>query len=130
MDIRQLTSRDLRRIAALIEDREKLQAKLDQLNAELASFGESSPAGKTKSPPRARRRATNKVTRNGGNPRGALQERIVAELMSAGGKGLHIKELSSKLGVKVPNLRVWFLTTGKKNRSIKKVAKATFAWKS
>lgn len=132
MDITQLTSQDLRRLSALLEAKEKFQAKLNEINAQLVAFGEGTSSGPAKGPARAKRRAAGAKApkrRRGGAPRGALQEGIVGALQAAGGKGVHIKELSAKLGVKVPNLRVWFLTTGKKNKSIKKVAKATFAWK-
>ena len=51
--------------------------------------------------------------------RGAVSERIVEELKSAGSEGVSIKDLSDKLGMAYRNLQVWFATTGKKNKGIK-----------
>jgi hypothetical protein len=45
--------------------------------------------------------------------RGALKEQIIAALKEAGTKGIGVKDISSKLGVKSANIHVWFGTTGK-----------------
>lgn len=134
MDITSLTSSDLKRISALLKDKEKLQAQLDKINAALRALGGGAPAAKPArasaapapaAAPRAKKAGSRKATAG----RGALMDQIVKELQEAAGKGVHIKDLSTRLGVKVANLRVWFLTTGKKIKAIRKVEKATFAWK-
>lgn len=58
--------------------------------------------------------------------RGELASRILAALKSAGKEGLKVRQLSDKLGVKYKNLFIWFATTGKKNKSIKKVGEAHY----
>lgn len=52
---------------------------------------------------------------------GAIKAQVVATLKAAGSKGLTVRDLAAKIGVKQTNLSVWFSTTGKKNKSIKKV---------
>jgi len=52
--------------------------------------------------------------------RGALKELILAELKTAGSKGVSVKDLSAKLGVKNQNVHVWFSTTGKTVSGLKK----------
>ena len=65
----------------------------------------------------------------GRSPRGEVSTKILAALGGAGANGVTIKDLSSKLGMPYRNLQVWFATTGKKNKSIKKVAPATYTLK-
>jgi hypothetical protein len=67
-----------------------------------------------------------KAGKRGGSPRGHLRDGIVATLKAAGSSGATINDLSNKLGVKYKNIAVWFATTGRKNKSIKKIAPATY----
>ena len=149
MDITSLTSSDLERIGNMLKEKEKLQAQLENINAALRSLGGGKPAAQPTEPvsvvrkPRQPRRRVARVapraasskaaSSSSSSPsssgRGALLDRIVNELQGEAGRGVHIKDLSERLGVKVANLRVWFLTTGKKIKAIRKVEKATFAWK-
>jgi len=59
-------------------------------------------------------------------PRGELSSRMLGALESAGAPGITVSELSEKLGVPYKNVSIWFATTGKKNRKIKKVGKAHY----
>jgi len=71
-----------------------------------------------------------KGKRAGGRaPRGEVSSRILGALQGSGAGGISIKDLSSKLGMPYRNLQVWFATTGKKNKGIKKVAPATYQLK-
>jgi hypothetical protein len=69
--------------------------------------------------------------RRGGkrSSRGEVSSKILGALQSAGAGGVTIKALSSKLGMPYRNLQVWFATTGKKNKGIKKIAPATYQLK-
>jgi hypothetical protein len=67
--------------------------------------------------------------KGGRSSRGEVSTKILGALGSAGAGGVTIKNLSSKLGMPYRNLQVWFATTGKKNKSIKKIAPATYQLK-
>ena len=58
--------------------------------------------------------------------RGALKEKIVRALRSAGKKGATVGELSKKLKVPSANLYVWFNGTGRSVRGIKKIGVAKY----
>lgn len=61
--------------------------------------------------------------------RGALAARIVEALKNAGEAGMTVRELADKLQVEnYKNLFIWFSTTGRKNKAIKKIAKARYAF--
>jgi hypothetical protein len=65
-----------------------------------------------------------------GTRRGALKEKIMQELQTAGAKGITVKDLSEKLSVPYKNLYIWFVTTGKKDPNIKKVGQAKYKLES
>jgi hypothetical protein len=60
--------------------------------------------------------------------RRGLKGRIVRALRGAGDKGVTVKDLAGKLGKSYGNISVWFHTTGKRMKEIKKVAPGKFAW--
>jgi len=62
--------------------------------------------------------------------RGQLKDRIIGVLKAAGKTGVTIKEMSAKLGTSYGNISVWFHTTAKRTKAVKKVAPGTFAWAS
>ena len=62
--------------------------------------------------------------------RGQLKERIIGALMAAGKQGVTIKDMSEKLGTSYGNISVWFHTTAKGVKEVKKVAPGRFAWVS
>ena|SRR5206468_5959185 len=64
------------------------------------------------------------------SPRGQLKERIVHTLKAAGKPGVTVKDLASKLGTSYGNISVWFHTTAKGVKEIKKVEPGRFAWAS
>ena len=66
----------------------------------------------------------------GRSPGASLKERIVGTLKSAGKSGATVKDLAAKLGKSYGNVSVWFHTTGKGIREIKKVEPGRFAWTS
>jgi hypothetical protein len=62
------------------------------------------------------------------SPRGGLKWRIIRALTAAGGKGVTVKDLAGRLGKSYGNISVWFHTTGKGVKEIKKVAPGKFVW--
>lgn len=76
------------------------------------------PAGsKTKAATKSAR-TTRKSSRV---PRGRLSDAVQAALQAAGKDGALIKDMAKTIGVNPRNLFVWFATTGKKFKAIKKI---------
>lgn len=53
---------------------------------------------------------------------GAVKAQVEELLKTAGAEGMTVRDLAAKMGVKRTNLSVWFSTTGKKNKALKKIA--------
>jgi len=68
------------------------------------------------------------VHRRVASPRGGLKGRIIRALKAAGNKGVTVKDLAGKLRKSYGSISVWFHTTGKGVKEIKKVAPGKFAW--
>ena len=66
----------------------------------------------------------------GRSPGAPLKARIVGTLKAAGKSGTTVKDIAKKLGKSYGNISVWFHTTGKGIKEIKKVAPGKFAWAS
>jgi len=66
----------------------------------------------------------------GRSPGAPMKERIVGTLKAAGKSGATVKDLAAKLGKSYGNVSVWFHTTGKGIKEIKKVGPGKFAWAS
>src|SRR5205823_4120672 len=62
-------------------------------------------------------------------PGAPLKERIVQTLKGAGKSGATVKDLAAKLGTNYGNISVWFHTTAKGIKEIKKVEPGRFAWR-
>jgi len=132
MTLSQLTVADLKKIQKCLTRKESLLAQLAAIDRQLDQM-EAGGTAKAAAPGRGRGRKAKpgKVVRRrrrGGQRPGALKEKVIAALKAAGKQGLHVKALAQQLGVKDNNLRVWFLTTGKKVTQVKKVKPATYRW--
>jgi hypothetical protein len=62
--------------------------------------------------------------------RGHLAAGILEALKTASKSGMKLRDLAEKLGTKYGNLSVWFATTGKKNKAIKKIGEAHYRLES
>ena len=84
----------------------------------------------------AKRKGTKRVAKpvaakgKGRSPGAPMKEQIVGTLKSAGKFGATVKDLAAKLGKSYGNISVWFHTTGKGIKEIKKVGPGKFAWAS
>ncbi len=58
--------------------------------------------------------------------RGELAAKIMSALTAAGKDGIKVASLAEKLGTKRRNLFIWFATTGRKNKAIKKVGESHY----
>jgi hypothetical protein len=63
-------------------------------------------------------------------PGAPLKEQIVQTLKTAGKSGVTVKAMAAKLGKSYGNISVWFHTTAKGVKEIKKVEPGRFAWAS
>jgi hypothetical protein len=113
----------LKTLLALEEKRVALQQQMDDIQEQISKISsqvlgqESSPIVK----------AVRKVVATGApkaarSQRGALKEKILAALESAGHAGVRVTELAESLGTKAANLHAWFHATTKRMPSIVKVA--------
>jgi len=84
----------------------------------------------------AKRKGNKRVSRStatkakGRSPGAPMKERIVGTLKAAGKSGVRVKDLAAKLGKSYGNISVWFHTTAKGIKEIKKVEPGRFAWAS
>lgn len=154
MDLTKLTTTTLKSISGLTN---KLAATIDELKkieqTILASLSTEAPAAPAKRGPKPKAAAVKakapakkveakapvaaKAPRAAKPPaapkkagkRGAIKEQIVAALQKSGAKGVSVKDLSEKLGVKAGNIHVWFATTGK-TVGVEKVAPGVYRLKA
>jgi hypothetical protein len=140
MSIASLTTANIEALIALVKKREALQVELARIEEQIeAAFTKGvapkasakkarkggRKASKAKSVKTAAPRAKSRRS-SAKSKRGALKEAILAELKAAGSRGVSVKELSEKLGVKNQNLHVWFSTTGKSVKGLKKSGTGTW----
>ncbi len=119
----------LRQLVKLSERKEALMTRIQEIDRRMVrlqsrfgvpslSSGSSAPVTVSRARPSQNHRRRAK--------RGALKEKIVGALRTAGRKGATIRELSEKLGVPSANLYVWFNGTGKNVRGVKKIDVAKY----
>jgi uncharacterized protein YjcR len=130
MSFANLTSNQLNQLIDLVKQKEKLQAELAQVDAQIQSLESGVPAPKKRgrkpgrpvgsavSGPAAKTRKRGKRLKKG----------LLKALEAAGAGGITVKELAAKLGVKPGNVFSWFYTTGKKIKGIKKVGEAKYSF--
>jgi len=118
MSFSNISTTTLKGLVKLVERRDAVKAELARVESQISATlqGKLTPSRSASAPKTKARRGKH----------GALKEAILATLKAAGKAGTTVKELSSKLGVKNQNLHVWFHTTGKKIKGLKKVG--TGAW--
>lgn len=135
MSLATLTSKELSRVQKLIERKEALAEQIAEINRELEVIESgdpelSRPASTTAAAPRSAKRgpAVRKPAKQGKATRGQLKEKVAAELKSAGGQGMRVKDLASKLGRSYGNITAFFQSTGKKIKEIRKIGRGRYAW--
>jgi DNA-binding NarL/FixJ family response regulator len=142
MDLSKINTSILEGLIKLTKKRDVLLDELKKLEAAIASVysgGKPETRGvrrrrgkgrrRAAAPAAARARAARAEAPASGR-RGALKARILAALRAAGDKGVAVKELSSKLGVKNQNVHVWFSSTGKKLGTIQRVGAGRYRLKA
>jgi len=123
-----IPSTTLKQLVRLSERKEALMAQIQEIDREMlrvqSKFGIPAREGDQRAP------VTVSRSRAGGirprSKRGALKEKIVRTLRSAGKKGATVSDLSKKLKVPSANLYVWFNGTGRSVPGIKKIGVAKY----
>ena len=140
MDLSKITTSTLEALVKLTKKRDTIVKELRRIEAAITgaySGRKSEPAPGRRRRGRGRRRSLPVATRarklSGaqatGGRRGALKARILASLRTAGDKGVAVKDLSAKLGVKNQNVHVWFSSTGKKLGTIQRIGAGRYRLK-
>ena len=138
MDLSKINTSILESLIKLTKKRDILLDELKKLEAAITSVysGGKAESGIVRRRTRMGRRrsaAAAKTAKSSeaqtGGRRGALKARILAALRTAGDKGVAVKELSAKLGVKNQNVHVWFSSTGKKLGTIQRVGAGRYRLK-
>jgi hypothetical protein len=125
-----LTSSALNQLSTLVDKKEELVKEIERLESQMASIISGKPIRGTKGKPGRpaakgpKAKTARKTTKRGS--RGNLGTKVLSALEAAGDAGVKVADLAEKLRVKGTNLHVWFGTTGKKNKAIKKVGKGHY----
>src|SRR5260370_40627271 len=123
-----IPSSTLKQLVRLCERKEALIAQIQEIDREMVrvqnKFGIPSREGEQRAPVTVSRAPGGPVRRR--SKRGALKERILRTLRSAGKKGATVGDLSKKLKVPSANLYVWFNGTGRNVSGIKKIGVAKY----
>jgi len=126
--LRDIPSSALKQLVRLTERKEALMAQIQELDREMirvqTKFGIPAREGEQRAPVTVSRAPGGPVRRR--SKRGALKEKIVRALRTAGKKGTTVGELSKKLKVPSANLYVWFNGTGRSVRGIRKIGVAKY----
>ena len=141
MDLSKITTSTLEALSSSRRSATAFSTNSRELEAAITgvySGGKSEPSAPASQKGRAHGRSARR-RRSQGRPRrprvrpavdaGRLKARILAALKSAGDKGVAVKELSAKLGVKNQNVHVWFSSTGKKLGTIQRVGAGRYRLK-
>src|SRR4030088_3440489 len=126
--LRDVPSSTLKQLVRLTERKERLMAQIQEIDREMIrvqnKFGSPSRKGEQRSRVTVSRAPGGRVGRR--SKRGALREKIVRALRSAGKKGVSVGDLSKKLKVPSANLYVWLNGTGRTVPGISKIGVAKY----
>lgn len=127
MDIDSLTTTHIKRAIDLLSKKEALQAQLSTLDEEITNLlGGGAQLARAKTATNGAKSKNNGNGRPKGKTRGALKEKILAELRSAGATGVSVKDLVAKLSKKSANLHAWFNMTGKNIPGLSKIGRGIY----
>jgi len=135
MNLSNLTSNTLKALVNLTKKKESLIKEIEQIEIQLEGlFTGKAPKLSGKRRGRPAKKSAKTVTKAPKaaakrSPRGALGTKVLKALEAAGDAGVKVVELAKTLKVKGPNLHIWFATTGKKNKGIKKIGKGHYQLK-
>jgi hypothetical protein len=126
--LRDIPSSALKELVRLTERKERLMAQIQEIDREMMrvqnKFGIPSRESDQRALVTVSRSPGGLIRRR--SKRGALKEKIVRTLRSAGKKGATVGDLSRKLKVPSANLYVWFNGTGRSVPGIRKIGVAKY----
>lgn len=128
MDFNSLTRTDIDRLTKLITERDAVKARLADISNILGggtSAGSAFVASAPKTRGKAKRAAKTAKPRK---TRGTVKEAVVELLKSAPPSGISVENIATALKRKPASLHVWFYTTGKTIKEIKKIGRGIYAW--
>ena len=105
-----LTSDDYSKLAKLAKERDRYQAKVDELQAEIDQIQSNGNS------PSVRKSGT-RGPKKGAKP-GQVKEAILMAVKAAGTEGISVADLAGKLSLKKTNVYSWFNATGKKIKGL------------
>jgi len=135
MNLSNLTSNTLKALVNLAEKKDSLIKEVEQIEIQLQGlFTGKAPKVSSKRRGRPAKKGVKAVTKTPKagakrSPRGGMGKKVLKALEAAGDAGVKVAELAKTLKVKGPNIHVWFATTGKKNKGIKKIGKGHYQLK-
>jgi hypothetical protein len=119
----------LRQLVKLSERKEALMIQIQEIDRQMvrlqSRFGVPSLSAGRGAPVTVSRVGRSQSRRRH-TKRGALKDKILRALRTAGRKGATIRDLSKDLGVPSANLYVWFNGTGRNIRGMKKIGVAKY----
>jgi hypothetical protein len=122
MSLSNLSSATLQRLVELVAEKERIQAELEKIQSSIEALATGSPSKAG----RMTAGTTKRTTRRGKK----LKERLLKALEAAGKEGMSVKALAVLLKAKPTSVAVWFYTTGKKIKGLKKIGRAHYAYSS
>src|SRR5438067_9352853 len=124
--LRDIPSSALKQLVRLTERKEALMAQIQELDREMIrvqnKFGIPAREGDQRAPVTVSRAPGGPIRRR--SKRGAIKEKIVRTLRSAGKKGATVGALSKKRKVPSANLHVWVNGTGTSAPGMRKIGVA------
>lgn len=120
MSFSSLSSAQLHKILSLIKEKEALQAKIAKVERELDELQSGKPSRKASSAqePNAPKRRRRK----------AMKGAILKQLQKVGSAGISVADLAANIRARPASVAVWFYTTGKTTKGIKKVGRGRYAY--
>ena len=118
-----LSSVSLRNLLRLAERRERLQQELATIEQAIYTKVNQSRLIRP-----IEKKSVRKLKRAKRGRRGALKGKILEALKAAGSRGIKVTELAERLNVKNQSLHVWFSTTGKTIKGLRRTSPGQYVW--
>jgi Skp family chaperone for outer membrane proteins len=122
MSLTNLSSASLERLVELITEKEKIQTKLAKIQRAIEALETGVQSKQNRVTAGPKKRATRRGKR--------LKDRLLKALEAAGKAGLSVQDLAANLKAKPTSVSVWFYTTGKQIKGIKKIGPGRYAYSS